>query len=361
MKKSVLFLAFLLFTSIVSAQKKPNIVLIMADDMCFSDIGCYGSEIPTPNLDALAAKGVRFTQFYNSARCSPTRAALLTGLHPHQSGMGHLATGNAEVKEAQPGYLGYLNNNCITIAEALKTVGYSTYIAGKWHLGNKVESTWPLQRGFDRFYGILAGATYFAPTAPLALTLDNQQLPKPDNPDYYTTDAYTDFAIKTVQEHDAKNPFFLYLAFNAPHWPLQARKKDIGLFMGKYKKGWDIMREERFAKQKKLGIFDKSAKLSARDEKVRSWDSLSIQEQNDVAYRMSIYAAQVYRLDFNVGRLVAALKSKGELDNTLIVFLSDNGGCAEPYKELGGGLQDQINNSRAKRTCFLWCWLGKFI
>lgn len=326
---------------------KPNIVLIMADDMGFSDIGCFGSEIPTPNIDALAANGIRFTQFYNSARCSPTRASLLTGLNPHQAGMGRLAEERAGLTAtAQPGYLGYLNTNCVTIAEALKTAGYSTYIAGKWHLGMRDESKWPLQRGFDKFYGILAGATsYLAPTFPRGLTANNQQLPKPTNANYYTTDDFTDFAIKTVEEHDTKKPFFLYLAFNAPHWPLQAKQEDIALFMGKYKKGWDKMREERLAKQKKLGIFNTSVKLSARDANVRSWDSLSVQEQNDVAYRMSVYAAQVYRLDLNVGRLVDALKKQGELDNTLIVFLSDNGACAEPYKELGGNTLDKINDA----------------
>ncbi len=345
---SVFFLnAITLFAADEKPKKKPNIILIMADDMGYSDIGCFGSEILTPNIDALAANGLRFTQFYNSARCSPTRAALLTGLNPHQAGMGRLAEERIGITTvSQPGYLGYLNNNCVTIAEVLKTAGYSTYMSGKWHLGMRDESKWPLQRGFDKFYGILAGATsYLAPVFPRDLTLNNQQLPKPNDDNYYTTDAFTDFAIKTVKEHDAKKPFFLYLAFNAPHWPLQAKKEDIAMFMGKYKKGWDKIREERLAKQKKLGIFDASAKLSKRDANVRSWDSLSVNEQNDVAYRMSVYAAQVYRLDLNVGRLVAELKSKGELDNTFIVFLSDNGACAEPYKELGGGEQEKINDA----------------
>lgn len=347
MKKNNFLIAFLLFASIVSAQKKPNIVLIMADDMGFSDIGCYGSEIPTPNLDALAANGLRFTQFYNTARCSPTRASLLTGLHPHQAGMGHLAEEKIGITTAgKPGYLGYLNNNCITIAEALKTAGYNTYMAGKWHLGMRDESKWPLQRGFDKFYGILTGATsYLAPVFPRELTAYNKQLPKPTNTDYYTTDAFTDFAIKTVEENDSKTPFFLYLAFNAPHWPLQAKEEDIKKFIGKYKIGWDKIREARLAKEKKLGIVGKDVQLSIRDTNVRNWDSLSVQEQIDVDYRMAVYAAQVYRLDMNVGRLVATLKKRGELDNTLIVFLSDNGACTEPYKELGGNEQNKINDA----------------
>ncbi len=333
------------FPNVAGADGKPNIVLIMADDMGFSDIGCYGSEIPTPNLDALAANGLRFTQFHNTARCSPTRASLLTGLHPHQAGMGRLAEGSIGTKgDGAPGYLGYLNNHCVTIAEVLRPAGYRTYLAGKWHLGMRDESKWPLQRGFDRFYGLLVGASsYFRPEAPRGLTLDNEQLPTPTDPDYYTTDAFTDFAIQTVNEHKGNAPFFLYLAFNAPHWPLHAKEADIQKFVGKYKAGWDKLREERLARQKQLGIVAPDVPLSERDPGARAWDALSGEDQQKLDYRMAVYAAQVHCMDYNVGRLVQTLRDRKLLDNTLIVFLSDNGACAEPYTDLGGQPQENIN------------------
>lgn len=325
---------------------KPNIVLIMADDMGFSDIGCYGSEIPTPNLDDLAAHGLRFSQFYNTARCSPTRAALLTGLHPHQAGMGRLAEEAIGVKTKGPeAYLGYLNGRSVTLAEVLRPAGYKTYMAGKWHLGQRDESKWPLQRGFDRFYGILAGAaSYFRPEGTRGLTLDNRQLPPPSEPGYYTTDAFTDFAIKTVNEHEGEAPFFLYLAFNAPHWPLHAREKDIKKFVGKYRSGWDKLRLDRHAKMIESGMVKKEWPLSDRDAYARAWDALTEEEKTKLDYRMAVYAAQVHRMDCNIGRLVATLKERGKLDNTLLLFLSDNGGCAEPYTDLGGHAQEKIND-----------------
>ncbi len=350
MKLTYHLLPFLLasasFLRAAETPAKPNIVLILADDMGFSDLGCFGSEIPTPNLDALASDGLRFTQFYNTARCSPTRAALLTGLNPHQAGMGRLAEEAIGKKgDAPEGYLGYLNDRCVTLAEVLRPSGYHTYMAGKWHLGMRDESKWPLHRGFERFYGILAGATsYLRPTGARGLTLDNQQLPAPTNEDYYTTDAFTDFALKTVIEQKDKAPFFLYLAFNAPHWPLQAKPEDIAKFVGKYRMGWDKLREERYAKQIKLGIISPDCALSERDPGARAWDDLTEEQKTDLDYRMAVYAAQVHRLDWNVGRLITLLRERGQLDNTLIVFLSDNGACAEPYTDLGGGKQNQIND-----------------
>ena len=325
---------------------KPNIVLILADDMGYSDLGCFGSEIPTPSLDALAAQGLRFTHFYNTARCSPTRAALLTGLNPHQAGMGRLAEEAIGATAAHPdGYLGYLNNHCVTLAEVLRSAGYHTYMAGKWHLGMRDESKWPLQRGFDRYYGILAGATsYLRPSGQRGLTLDNQQLPPPTNSDYYTSDAFTDFAIRTVQENKPGEPFFLYLAFNAPHWPLQARPEDIAKFVGKYRDGWDKLRQERYARQIKLELVSSGWSLSDRDPGARAWEALTGEQKTNLDYRMAVYAAQVHRLDWNVGRLVATLRDRGQFDNTLIVFLSDNGACAEPYTDLGGGEQERIND-----------------
>jgi arylsulfatase A-like enzyme len=345
-RKHPTFPLLVLCCGILSASEKPNIVLIMADDMGFSDIGCYGSEIPTPNLDGLAANGLRFTQFYNSARCSPTRAALLTGLHPHQAGMGRLAEEAIGVKTQGPdAYLGYLNDRSVTLAEVLRPAGYKTYMAGKWHLGQRDESKWPLQRGFDRFHGILSGAaSYFKPEGQRGLTTDNKQLPPPARSDFYTTDAFTDFAIQTVTEHQGEAPYFLYLSFNAPHWPLHARDEDIKKFVGKYRSGWDKTRADRHAKMVSQGIVKKEWPLSDRDSKARAWDALSEQEKTDLDYRMAVYAAQVHRMDWNIGRLVTTLKERGELDNTLLFFLSDNGGCAEPYTDLGGQPQEKIND-----------------
>jgi arylsulfatase A-like enzyme len=346
MKFPLLTIFLLAAPTIATAATKPNIVLILADDMGYSDIGCFGSEIPTPNLDALAAGGLRFNQFYNTARCSPTRAALMTGLHPHEAGLGRLAEERIGLKgEGPDAYLGYLNNRSVTLAEMLRPAGYKTYLAGKWHLGQRDESKWPLQRGFDRFYGLLTGASsYFKPADLRGLTLDNKQLPAPTDPDYYTTDAFTDFALQTVRENKKGDPFFLYLAYTAPHWPLHAREEDIKKFVGKYRNGWDQLRTERHAAMISKGIISKDLPLSKRDEDARAWADLNESEKTRLDYRMAVYAAQIHRMDWNIGRLVATLKERGEMDNTLIFFLSDNGGCAEPYTDLGGLAQEEINN-----------------
>lgn len=331
----------------IAAPKKPNVVLIMADDMGWSDIGSYGSEIPTPNLDLLARNGVRFSQFYNNARCCPTRASLLTGLYAHQAGIGQMAEDPENPKHndwGTDGYRGYLNRHCVTIAEALKTNGYHTYMAGKWHVGMHGQEKWPRQRGFDRYYGILAGAaSYFRPQGGRGLTLNNQKLPTPTDPNYYTTDAFTDYAVQCIREQTDTNPFFLYLAFNAPHWPLHAKQTDIDRFKNTYKVGWDAIRQARNKRQEAMGLAKAGMGLSARDKRVRAWKDLSAGEQDSTAYRMAVYAAQVYALDQNVGKLIAELKQRGQFDNTLILFLSDNGACAEVYDELGSRPMSYIN------------------
>jgi len=344
--KSILILALFLISAISAiARQRPNIILIMADDMGYSDIGCYGSEIPTPNIDKLAAKGVRFSQFYNSARCCPTRASLMTGLFPHQTGVGHMTEepGNPNAENwGTPGYQGYLNKRCVTIAEVLGSNGYHTYMTGKWHLGYHGEEKWPLQRGFEKYYGILAGAaSYFKPQGGRGLSFNNTKLPTPEN-NYYTTDAFTDSAISFFRSQKDNKPFFLYLAFNAPHWPLHAKPDDIKKFEGVYNVGWDVIREKRFEKQ--LGIVDKDLKLSERDSTVRAWKELTGSEQKDVAYRMSVYAAQIYSMDQNIGKLMKSLDESGKASNTVVIFLSDNGACPEPYKELGGGAMEDIND-----------------
>lgn len=358
MKKNTVIKAFCLLSivsscankklaTVKSAISQPNIVLIMADDMGYSDLSCYGSEIPTPNLDELAKSGIRFRQFYNTARCCPTRASLLTGLAPHQTGIGHMTeepTNPDGENWGTPGYQGYLNKNCVTVAEALGAAGYHTYMTGKWHLGMHGEEKWPLQRGFEKFYGILAGAaSYFKPQGGRGLTYNNTKLPPPEGK-YYTTDAFTDFAIAFVTTQKDEKPFFLYLAYNAPHWPLQAKPEDINKFDGMYKRGWDVIRNERYQRQLSTGVVKPTTALSDRDTSVRPWNALNELDKKNAAYRMAVYAAQISSMDENIGKLMETLKQQGKFENTLIVFLSDNGACPEPYKELGGGTIEDIND-----------------
>tara|TARA_R110002049_G_scaffold993_1_gene7059 strand:+ start:19693 stop:21357 length:1665 start_codon:yes stop_codon:yes gene_type:complete len=338
----LLFVGMFLLSSHFYGQNKsqqPNIILIMSDDMGYSDIGAYGGEVKTPNLNRLAENGVKFTQFYNTARCCPTRASLMTGLNPHQTGIGHMTNPPQSTGHDMglPGYRGFLNKDNITIAELLKQAGYQTYVAGKWHLGMSDKEQWPLQRGFDRFYGILAGASnYFEPEFPRGITLDNEQIEIKDK-DYYTTDAFTDYAIKFIDEsqsQEAKKPFFLYLAYTAPHWPLQAPKEDIDKYRNRYTDGWAAIRKERFARMKSLGIIKEGTELSLQDSK--DWDELSDEKKKEMSLRRAIYSAQVDRMDQNIGRLVTYLESEGLKENTIIVFLNDNGACAEGGM-LGGG------------------------
>jgi arylsulfatase A-like enzyme len=352
MRKSIIALTPLMIAPLCWAQEKPNVVIFLVDDMGYSDIGCYGGEIMTPNLDKLASTGVRFTQFYNTSRSCPARASLMTGLYQHQAGIGQMSEDPGTFKKetqrdindwGSEGYQGYLNRNCVTIAEVLKENGYHTYMAGKWHLGMHGQKKWPLQRGFERFYGILAGAaSYLRPEGGRGLTLDNEHLPAPEAP-YYTTDAFTDHALQFVGEQKDDKPFFLYLAFNAPHWPLQAKEEDIQKFTKLYRsKGWDKIRQERYNRMQKMGIIDKNVGFAEWEN--RSWDELTEKEKDESAYRMAVYAAQVHCVDYNVGKVIDYLKKTKQLDNTLILFLADNGACAEPYLELGGGKQEDINN-----------------
>ena len=329
LKPIFLILGLLAAEAPAAEAKKPNIVVILVDDMGFSDLGCYGSEIATPNLDSLAAGGLSFSQFYNTGRCCPTRAALLTGLYSHQAGIGGMVN-----EGGVDGYRGDLNKHCVTIAEVLRTAGYSTYMTGKWHVTKSVgpnvpeemKFNWPLQRGFDHYFGIIDGkANYFHPES---LTRDNTQLPPPKE-NFYTTDAFVDNAIQFVDSGPKEKPFFLYLAFNAPHFPLMAPAADIAKYRGKYKGGWDKLREERHAKQLSLGLLDKAWALSPRAADVKAWDTLTNDEQDRFDHLMAVYAACVDHMDRAIGKLVADLKSRGAFDNTLILFMSDNGGNAE--------------------------------
>ncbi|MEO5917430.1 MAG: arylsulfatase [Luteolibacter sp.] len=328
MKRNTLLLFLLSLAETVSAADKPNIIVILADDMGYSDIGCYGGEIPTPNLDALAKDGLRFTEFYNTGRCCPTRASLLTGLYSHQAGIGHM-----NEDDHLPGYQGHLNDTCVTMAEVLKPAGYFTAMTGKWHVGQAVGVT-PWGRGFERNLTAAAGGFYHADSDRAKLFLNGEKLAS-DDPrlpkDWYSTDLWTDYGIKFIGEAvEAKKPFFLYLAENAPHFPLQAPAEDIAKFRhGIYQQGWDKLREARYERQKAMGLIDPKWELTPRDADVKAWDSLSTEEKDRFDHIMSIYAACVWHMDMAIGRLVASLKEKGVYDNTLILFMSDNGGNAE--------------------------------
>lgn len=325
---------------------RPNIVLIMADDMGYSDLGCFGSEIPTPNLDKLAQDGVRFTQFYNAARCCPTRASLMTGLFQHQAGIGHMTkepSNRVNYDYGVYGYRGEINRNCVTLAEVLKSAGYHTYMAGKWHLGSGTPDLRPRQRGFDRYYGLLAGASsYLDPIQPRGIWQDNEPIEKVSQP-FYTTDAFTDHAVTFLKEQKDNQPFFLYLAFTSPHWPLHALEKDIEKFRGKYRQGWDALRQQRFRKQVNEGIVSEQWGLSDRPEIYPAFAEQDTAKQREMDYRMAVYAAQISRMDQNIGKVVDYLKKAGKLDNTLLVFLSDNGACQEGGV-LGGGAVSEVND-----------------
>lgn len=330
MKHLFLFLACavwqLVSLATAIAEERPNIIIMMADDMGFSDIGCYGSEIETPNLDALAKGGIRFAQFYNTGRCCPTRAALLTGLYPHQSGVGHMME-----DRKLPGYRGRIGPNTQTIAEVLRSAGYATYMSGKWHVtpergpnlkpGDKYN--WPINRGFDKFFGTIHGAGSLWDPNSLAR---GRQLIAPKK-DFYYTDAIADNAVQYITEHNSEKPFFMYVAFTCPHWPMHAREKDIAKYKGRYSEGWDKLREERLARMRASGLIKPEWKLTERDPKAPAWEDAERKQWHQ--RRMEVYAAMIDSMDQNIGKIIGKLEEMKYLDNTLILFLADNGGCAE--------------------------------
>lgn len=324
---------------VANAADQPNIIVILADDMGYSDIGCYGGEIETPTLDRLAEGGLRYSQFYNTARCCPTRASLLTGLYPHQAGIGHMM-----VDRGHDGYRGELNRRCLTIAEALRPAGYRTYMAGKWHVTKSVRNdepgamhNWPLNRGFDRFYGTIHGAGSF--WDPNSLTrddtlvspfADDQYVPEKDSPaggPFYYTDAISDHATRFIRDHRGDHrdePFFMYVAYTAAHWPMHARPRDIAKYAGRYNDGYRPVREARLAKLKSLGLVSDEQAMSAQAGdwgrvEDRAWESAG----------MEVYAAMVDSMDQGIGRVVETLKETNQFENTLVFYMQDNGGCAE--------------------------------
>jgi arylsulfatase A-like enzyme len=309
-------------------NSRPNILIIMADDMGFSDLACYGGEIQTPNIDRLAENGLRYRQFYNAGRCCPTRASLLTGLYQHQAGMGWMTAADL----GSEGYRGELNSQCVTIAEVMKKAGYNTYMVGKWHVtaDKNIEpggdmSTWPLQRGFDRYYGPHnGGGSYFTTRW---LNDGNERITPPEG--YYLTDALSDTAASYIKSHPSSHPFFMYLAYTAPHFPLHARPTDIDRYRGEYREGWDHLRQQRYENMIRLGIIPPFVGLSEKMPDVPDWKGLSEEQKDEFDLRMAVYAAQVEVMDRGIGRVTAALEKKGLLENTVILFLSDNGGTAE--------------------------------
>lgn len=308
-------------------QDQPNIILIMSDDVGYSDIGCYGGEIRTPNLDALAAGGLRYTQFYNTSRCCPTRAALLTGLHQHQAGIGHMVS-----DRGNDGYRGDLNEHCLTIAQVMRTAGYKNYMSGKWHVTKYKYSqeepsrhNWPLQRGFDRFFGTIQGAGSFYD--PHTLTSGNTLITPGEG--FYYTDAISDTAVKFIREHDSDDPFFMYVAYTAAHWPMHALPVDIARYKGMYDIGWDSIRSARYKRMIEMGLISPEWEMSPAYPAGREWEKVDMKEWH--ARCMEVYAAMLDNMDQGIGRIVKELEAGGKLENTIIFYLQDNGACAETY------------------------------
>ncbi|HZW70414.1 MAG TPA: arylsulfatase, partial [Hanamia sp.] len=379
MKNSKFFIAlllpFLIFISSytrvsdpkIGGHKRPNIIVILADDMGFSDIGCYGGEIHTPNIDFLANNGLRFSQFYNTSRCCPTRASLLTGLYNQQAGIGQMT-----VDRDLDGYRGHLTSNTVTLAEVLRSAGYHTAMCGKWHVSNTVvqpqaqeQLKWldhqsyhplfspldqyPINRGFEKFYGTLWGVVdYFDPFSLVNGSTPVQNIPA----NYYHTDAINDTAAAYINEFSKDDkPFFMYVAENAPHWPLMALPKDIAKYKKTYKAGWEAIREARYKKMIRLGIIDSSAShLSPRWNDTLQWKNNpdSVWDAN----AMAVHAAMIDRMDQGIGRIIQALKQSKQLDNTLIIFLSDNGASAEICADFGPGFDRPAETRDGRRIVY---------
>lgn len=339
------------------SDKRPNILVILADDLGYSDLGCYGSEIHTPNLDKLAQKGVRFNHFYNASRSCPTRASLLTGLYQHQAGIGRM-TFDAHL----PGYRGTLSRNAVTIAEVLKGAGYTTSMVGKWHVAEtplrKDQREWlahrvfhdtfsdlchyPVNRGFDSHYGVIYGVVdYFDPFSLVEGEVPIKEVPK----GYYITQALSERAVQEVEEYAKDDkPFFMYLAYTAPHWPLHALPEDIEKYKDTYKVGWEAIRNARYERQKQLGVFPGMDNFLSERQFHDKWEDNPHAEWD--ARAMAVHAAMIDRVDQGIGQIIEALKKTGQLDNTLILFLSDNGCSNEDCQNMSGGENDRPDMTR---------------
>ncbi|MCA9015100.1 MAG: sulfatase-like hydrolase/transferase, partial [Planctomycetaceae bacterium] len=331
-------------SSPAAAAERPNIILILADDLGYSDLGCYGGEIQTPHIDALAAGGIRFTQLYNSARCCPTRASLMTGLYPSQAGIGDFTTPKPDRKRG-PGYLGRLNDRCATLAEVLKPAGYGCYYVGKWHMHPE---TGPIKRGFDEFYGYTKGHSHDQYDADYYIRLPQGRKKEIDPPakDYYATDVFNQYALEFIRQgQKSDKPWFLFLGHSSPHFPVQAPAERADKYEATYRRGWDVLRAERYDRMQQLGLIDgmhwkltpRSIVPVDRDDIANgfsgqpnpAWDSLNEARQHDLARRMAVFAAMVEGVNNGVGQIVDHLKKTEDFENTLILFLSDNGACYE--------------------------------
>ena len=329
---------------------RPNIIVILADDMGYADLGCFGSEIQTPNLDRLADNGMRMTKFYNAARCCPSRASILTGKYPHLAGVGAM---NEDF--GRPGYEGTIRADAPTIAQLLQPEGYNTYHVGKWHVGSQ-EKDWPKQKGFQKDFTFVNGASSYYNLKPfskrhdslyLKLTL-NGELYRPGQ-GFYMTDAFSDYAVKFIKEDDDK-PFFMYLAYTAPHWPLHALPEDIAKYKGKYAMGWDSLRVQRYESMKAMGVITADTPLSARAEDLPPWEDIPEAERDRYETLMALYAAVIDRMDQGIGRVIKVLEEKEELDNTLIVFVSDNGGSPEQMPNVVYPTDGELGSERSFPT-----------
>lgn len=338
-------------------DNRPNIIVILADDLGYSDLGCYGGEIETPNLDRLAQEGMRFNSFYNASRSCPTRASLLTGLYPHQAGIGRMT-----FNDHLPGYRGQLTENGVTIAEVMKEAGYQTGMVGKWHVAETPlkpdqrewlahhvyhedyadKACYPVNRGFEDFYGIIYGvANYFDPFSLVDGDVPVKNVPK----DYYITRALSDSAVSYVDRYAAADkPFFLYLSYTAPHWPLHALPEDIKKYENTYKEGWDAIREKRYERMKKLGIFPDADDFLTDRQSPKQWEDNPTKEWD--ARAMAVHAAMVDRMDQGIGELIKTLEKNNQLDNTLILFMSDNGCSSEVCQNYSEGENDRPDMTR---------------
>ncbi|MBT5166985.1 MAG: arylsulfatase [Opitutales bacterium] len=328
------------------AVDRPNVLLILADDLGYSDLGCFGGEIDTPHLDALARDGLRYTSFYNSARCCPSRASLISGLYPHQTGIGSFVRKNKKPPNGfGPAYQGFLNDNCVTIAEVLKGSGYSTWMSGKWHMGS---DPGPVERGFDQFFGYTQAHSHSQWDAGFYKRLPGTVKPELNysEGEFYATDVFTDYALEFLDQarRQEDTPWFLYLAHSSPHFPVQAPAELTDKYMATYRRGWDVLRSERLERMKAMGLVSANTELPPlamvpvdRDDIANgysgqsnpAWDSLPANRREDLARRMAIFAASVEHVDRGVGKIVDDLKAKEEFENTLILFTSDNGACYE--------------------------------
>lgn len=359
--KRILFMSFMLSTAsshlVAQRSSPPNIVLILCDDMGFSDLGCYGGEIETPNLDSLAHHGVRFSQFKNTGRSCPSRASLLTGRYQHQAGMGWMTA----VDEHRPGYRGQISKAYPTIAEVMKANGYGTYMCGKWHVTvdgafHEPNGSYPVQRGFDRYYGCLSGGgSYYKPQP-----VYNDLTPVTEFPeDYYYTTAISDSAVSFVHRHQADRPMFLYVAYYAPHLPLQAPAERVEKCKERYRAGYDVLRQQRFERQKAMGIVPPDMPMPVYDKefggKRPAWEDLTEEQRRKWIQDMATYAAMIEIMDDGIGQIVDAFRKKGQLKNTVFMFLSDNGATLE------GGYLGQLMadlSNTPYRSYKQWCYQG---